>query len=203
MHEQVAGHAGAVFPPAAPAREIFGRSIRIPDPLGGIALPRVPIEIAEGQIRRRGIFPRAVGVVAPVRAFHQSESAEDSGGEKLFRFCADDGADALRTDLHDASGLLRGGHHGYTVGGRVRHGLLAVNIFSGAYSVDDNLPVPMIGDGGDEAIDFFVGEEFFVDPRGGDFFSGDFLGESVATVVEVAGSDAFDARELDCLFEQA
>src|SRR6266700_5352640 len=203
MDEQVAGNAGAIFLPAAPAREIFRRRDRVPGSLGGAALPSVPVEIFRREIGRRRIFPSAVGIVAAKGAFHQSESAEDAGGEKLFGFRANDGADALRTDLHDAAGFLRGGNHGYAVGSGVRHGLLAVDVFAGAHGVNDNLAVPMIGDGGDEAVNFFVSEKLFVNARGGDFIAGDFLGENVAAVVEVAGGDAFDAWELDGFFEQA
>jgi hypothetical protein len=42
------------------------------------------------------------------------------------------------------------------------HGLLAVDWFSGAYGIDDHLFVPMVGDGGEDAVDFFVVEEIFV-----------------------------------------
>src|SRR6266581_9493522 len=52
MDEEIAGEAGTVFLPAAPAREVLGRSVRIPGALGGIALPGVPIEIGEGEIGR-------------------------------------------------------------------------------------------------------------------------------------------------------
>src|SRR6266567_40212 len=203
MDEQVAGNAGAIFLPAAPAREIFRRRDRVPGSLGSAALPGVPVEIFRRKIGRRRIFPSAVGIVAAEGAFHQSESAEDAGGEKLFCFRANDGADALRTDLHDATRFLRGGNHGYAVGSGVRHGLLAVDVFSRAHGVNYNLAVPMIGDGGDEAINSFVSEKLFVNARGGDLIPDDFLGENVAAVVEVAGGDAFDAGELDGFFEQA
>src|SRR5207302_7532150 len=119
MDEKIAREASAIFLPTAPAREIFGRGVRIPGSLGDVALPGVPIKIAEGEIGRRRIFPRAGGIVPAERAFDESESADDAVGEKLFGFGADDGADALRTDLHDAAGFLRGGDHGDTVGGGV------------------------------------------------------------------------------------
>src|SRR5438552_14584106 len=116
MDQKIPGEASAVFLPAAPAREIFGRGVRIPGSLGGVALPGAPIKIAEGEIGRRRIFPRASRILPAERAFDESESADDAVGEKLFGFGADDGADALRTDLHDASGFLRGRDHGDTVG---------------------------------------------------------------------------------------
>ena len=83
------------------------------------------------------------------------------------------------------------------------HGLFAVDIFSGADGVDDDLLVPMIGDSGDEAIDFLVVEEIFVAASGENSFAHDFAGEGVAAVVEVAGGDAFDAGELEGVVKQA
>jgi len=41
MHKEIAGEAGAVFLPAAPARE----DVRIERNFGNIALPSIPIEI--------------------------------------------------------------------------------------------------------------------------------------------------------------
>ena len=61
----------------------------------------------------------------------------------------------------------------------------------------------MIGNGGDEAVDFFVIEELFVAAGRGDFLADNFLGERVAAVVEIASGDAFDARQLDGIGEQA
>src|SRR5713226_4042020 len=198
MDEQIAGQAGAVFLPAAPARENIG----IEGDLGNLALPSVPIEICGREIGRRRIFPRAGGIVAAKRAFDESERADDAVGEKLFGFGTNDGADALRADFHDAASLLRGSDHGDTVGGGMGHGLFTVDIFSGVDGVDDHLLVPMIGDGGDEAVDFLVIEEIFVAARGGDFPADNFLGECVAAVVEIASGDAFDAGKLDGVAEQ-
>src|SRR2546430_8533939 len=47
----------------------------------------------------------------------------------------------------------RGGDHGHAVGGGVRHRLFAVDVFSRVDGVDHDLLVPMIGNGGDEAVD--------------------------------------------------
>src|SRR5207244_145297 len=88
-------------------------------------------------------------------------------------------------------------------GGGVRHRLFAVDVFSRVDGVDHDLFVPMIGNGGDEAVDFFVFEELFVTAGGGDFLADNFLGERVAAVVEIASGDAFDARQLDGIGKQA
>src|SRR5438309_1695387 len=95
MDKKIAGEAGAVFLPAAPAREILGSHVRIPSALGGVALPGVPIEVAEGKIGRRRINPCAGRIVAAERTFNERERADDTVGEKLFCFRADHGADAL------------------------------------------------------------------------------------------------------------
>src|SRR6266852_6174580 len=203
MDEQIASETGAVFLPAPPAREVLGRHVRIPRPLGGFALPGVPIEIGEGEIGRRRIYPRAGGIVAAERAFNESESADDAVGEKFFGFGANDGADALRTNLHHAAGFFRGGDHGDAVGGGMRHGFFAIDIFAGADGVDDHLLVPMVRNGGDETVDFLVVEEIFVAARGGDFLADNLLGESVAAVVKIAGSDALDARKRNGVAKQA
>src|SRR5260370_32044194 len=103
MAQKDAGKDGAVYLRTPPAREVLGRSVRIPGPLGGVALPGVPIEIGEGEIGRGRIFPRAGGIVTAERTFNERESADDAVGEKLFGFGADDGPDAPRADLHDAA----------------------------------------------------------------------------------------------------
>src|SRR5467141_3445913 len=117
MDEEIAGDAGAVFLPAAPARE----NSCVEGALGNGTLPGVPIESLRRAIRRRRILPGAAGVVAAERAFDEIEIADDAGGEKFLGFGAEDGADALRTDLYDTAGFFRGGDHGDAVGGRMGH----------------------------------------------------------------------------------
>src|SRR6266568_1289803 len=199
VDEQISRDASAVFFPAAPARENLG----IKFALWHVALPGVPIDCGRRRIRRRRIFPGAGGVVAAERALHQSECADNAAREKLFCFCADDRAHALRSDLHDASGFLRGGHHRNAVGGGMGHRLFAINVFARADGIDDNFFVPVIRHGGDDAIDFLVVEEFLIAARRRNFRAGDFLGEGVAPVVEIGGSDALDARQLNGVREEA
>src|SRR6267143_5994383 len=155
----------------SPAREVLGRSVGIPRPLGGVSLPSVPIEICERKIGWRRIFPGAGGIVAAVGALDESDSADDAASEKFFGFGADDGTYALRTDLHDAAGFFSGSDHGDAVGGRMRHRFFAVDVFAGVDGVHHHLLVPMIGNGGDETVDFLVVEEIFVAASGGDFFA--------------------------------
>src|SRR5258708_35545027 len=64
VNEQVAGDSGAVVLPAAPAREIFWRHVRIPGLVRSTALPGFPIESFQGEIEGRWIFPRPGGIVA-------------------------------------------------------------------------------------------------------------------------------------------
>src|SRR6266702_271721 len=199
VNEEISRDAGAVLFPAAPARENLG----IKFALRHVALPGVPIDRRGRRIRRRRVFPGAGGVVAPERALHQSECADNAVREELFCFCADHRAHALRSNLHDASGFLRGGYHRNAVGGGMGHRLFAINVFARADGVDDNFFVPVIRHGGDDAIDFLVVEEFLIAARRGDFRAGDFFGEHVAPVVEIGGSAALDARQLNGVRQQA
>ena len=72
VDQQVAGDAGAVFLPAAPAREKQG----IEGALGDGALPGVPVESLRGQIGGRRILPGTRGIVAAERAFDQVQVAD-------------------------------------------------------------------------------------------------------------------------------
>ena len=105
--------------------------------------------------------------------------------------------------MHDAAGFFVGGDHGDTVGGRVGHGLFAIDVFAGADGVDDDLLVPMIGDGGDDAVNFFVVEELLIFARSFDFVADDFLCEGVAAVVKICGGGAVDSGEGQRVGEQA
>src|SRR5260370_38313589 len=62
----------------------------------------------------------------------------------------------------------------------------------------------MVGNGGDEAIDFFVVEEIFVAAGYEEIgIADDFAGEGVVAVVKVCGGDALRAGELHGGGEQA
>src|SRR5712692_4889407 len=204
VDEQVAGDSGAVFLPAAPAREIFRRHVRIPGFVRRTALPGFPIESLQGEIEGRWIFPSAGGIVAAERALDHHEVADGALCDEFLGFGAEDGADALRTDLDDPAGGFAGLDHFEAVGGRVGHGLFAVDVFSSVDGVDDDLLVPVVGNGGDQAIDFFVVEEIFVAAGYEEIgIADDFAGEGVAAVVEVGGGDALRAWELHSGGEQA
>src|SRR5712692_3237872 len=147
MNEEIAGDSGTVFLPAAPAREIFWRHVWIPGLVRGGALPGFPIESLWGEIEGRGIFPGAGGIVAAEGAFDHHQVADGALRDEFLGFGAEDGADALRTDLDDAAGSFTGFDHFEAIGGRVRHGLFAVDIFAGVDGVDDDLLVPVVGNG--------------------------------------------------------
>ena len=108
-----------------------------------------------------------------------------------------DGAGALRADLHDAIGLLCGGHHGQAVCRVVRHGLLAIDILAGSECVHDDLLMPVIGNRDDDGVDIFGVEQFLIAPRGANRFAYDLAGEQMATIVEVRGGNALHAAQLD------
>jgi hypothetical protein len=204
VNEKIAGNAGAVFLPAAPAREVFWGHVRVPGFFRGSALPGVPIEVCGGEIRRRRILPRTVGIIAAVGAFYESELADGALGEELLGFGADDGADALRANLHDLAGIFEGFHHFDAILRGVGHRLFAVDGLAGTDRVDDDLLVPMIGDGGEDAVDFLVVEEIFVAARDGKIgVGGNFASEQVAAVVKIGSGDAFNARESESVGQYA
>src|SRR5882757_5780608 len=86
----------------------------------------------------------------------------------------------------------------------MRHRLFAVDVFPCAHSVDHNLLVPMIGNSGDQAIDFLVVEEIFVAAGDEEIgIAGNFARESVAAIVEIGGGDALGSGKRHCGGEQA
>ena len=77
------------------------------------------------------------------------------------------------------------------------HRLLAVDVLPGAHRIDHDLPMPVIGHGGNNAIDVLVVEQLLVSTRHREIRPNDLAGESVATIVEVARGRALDAVEPD------
>src|SRR6266849_10244688 len=114
----------------------------------GWALPRFPIESLLGQIEGRRIFPRAGGIVAAEGALDHHEIADSALRDEFFGLCAEDGTDALRTDLDDAAGGFAGFDHFEAVRRGVGHGPFAVDVVAGSYGFDDDLLVPMVANGG-------------------------------------------------------
>ncbi len=151
----------------------------------GASLSQVSQSRFSGERSGGGGYSQApVGSLRPRVSSTISTSPITPSLVKVAGFGAEDGADALRTDLYDAAILLRGGDHLETLFGGVGHGLLAVDVFAGVASVDDHAFVPEIGDGGDDAIDVFAVEKVLVVAADGEAgIVGDFAGESVAAVV--------------------
>ncbi len=162
MDEQVSSEAGTVFLPAAPA----GENVCVEGALGNGALPGVPVDGFGAGISGRWIFPGAARIVAAERALDKIQIANDALSEQFFRFGAQDGADSLRTDLHNAAGFFVGGDHRGAIFRRVRHRLFAVNVLTGVDGIHHDLLVPMVGDRRDDAIDFLVVEKLLILARG-------------------------------------
>ena len=198
VHQQVAGHAGAVLLPAAPPRE----DERIERALGDGPLPRVPVEVPGREIGGRGILPRTGGVVAPEPALDEHQVAERALRDQLLGLRTDLGAHALRADLNDAARPFRRVHHGHAVGGAVRHRLLAVDVLPGAHRIHHHLLVPVIGHGRHDAVDVLVVEQLLIAARDGEIGPHDLARQRVPTVVQVAGGGAFDAGQLDGLGQE-
>jgi hypothetical protein len=168
------------------------------------ALPCFPIESFGREIEWRRIFPRASGIISAERTFDHHEVADGALRDQLFRFRAQDRADALRADLDDAAGGFARFDHLQTVGRGVRHGLFAVDIFSGVHRVDHDLFVPVVGNCGDQAIDFFVVEQIFVAARHEEIgIADDFACQRVPAVVQVGRRDALGAGKADGRCQEA
>jgi hypothetical protein len=114
----------------------------------------------------------------------------------LLGFRTNHGANALRTNLHDAPGFLRRGYHRQTIRRGMRHWLFAINILARANRVHHHLLVPVIRHGRDQAVDLFVVEQFLVTPSRRNFLSDNFLRQEVPPIVQIASCHAFDARQL-------
>src|SRR4029077_17521744 len=89
VNEEIASDAGAVFLPAAPAREIFGGHIGIPGLMRSCALPGFPIESFQREIERWWIFPRAGGIVAAERDFDHHQTADGALRNQFLGFGAE------------------------------------------------------------------------------------------------------------------
>jgi hypothetical protein len=86
----------------------------------------------------------------------------------------------------------------------VRHGLLTVDGLARPHRIDHHLFVPVVGNGGQNAVDVLVVEEFVISPRDRQIrFVGDFARESVPAVVEVGGGDTLDSGQLDGIGQNA
>ena len=150
-------------------------------------LGAVPSQVSQSKLS--GERPGGGGYShAPVGSLRPRESSTESSSPmapcivELLGFGEQGGADALRADLHDASGFFGGGNHGGSVCHSVGHRLLAVNVFAGGDGVDDDLFVPVVGHGDDERLDVMVGEELLILARGHDVGADDFFGEELAAV---------------------
>src|SRR5882757_6359239 len=86
----------------------------------------------------------------------------------------------------------------------MRHRFFAVNVFSSVDGVNHHLLVPVIWNGGDQAIDFFVVEQIFVAAGDEEIrIAGNFAREGVAAIVKIGGGDALRAGKRHCGVEQA
>ncbi len=125
------------------------------------------------------------------------------GVEDLLGLGEEGGAGALRADLDDAVRLFGGGDHGGTVCHSVGHGLFAVDVFAGGEGVNHDLLVPVVGDGDNDSLDVFVGEQLLILAGDGDVGAGNFFGEGLAAVPEIAGGETLGAREVNGGLQEA
>ena len=194
--------------PATPVPYSFqqrqrAKTFGIEGALRHVSLPGVPVQRRGGEVGRRRIDPRPVRIVAAQRAFHELKSPSTPCATSSRAFAQRTELDALRSDLHDPPALLRGRHHRAAIRHAVRHRLLAVDVLPGAHGVHDDLPMPVIGHRGDDAVDLLVVEQLLVPARRPQVGADDFTRARVPPVVEVARGDAFDTGQADRPCEQA
>src|SRR6267143_3099689 len=84
----------------------------------------------------------------------------------------------------------------------MRHGLLAIDVFSCENGSDNDFLVPVIRHSRDNAVDFPVVQKFLVASCCRDAGTDDFLGQAMSAVIKVTRSNAFDSRQLNGISEQ-
>src|SRR5437870_10267847 len=84
----------------------------------------------------------------------------------------------------------------------MRHGLLAIDVFSCENGSDNDFLVPVIRHSRDNAVDFPVVQKFLVASCCRDAGTDDFLGQAMSAVIKVTRSSAFDSRQLNGISEQ-
>ena len=94
-------------------------------------------------------------------------------------------------------------HHLDAFFGGVRHGFFDVDVLARVDRVHHHLLVPMVGNGGHDAIDVLVLQQFVIAPGGGQVWTDDLLCQSVAAVIKVAGGCTFHPRQLDRVGQQS
>ena len=72
-----------------------------------------------------------------------------------------------------------------------------------ALTASTTIFVPVIGHRGDDAVDLLVVQQLLIAARRRQVGAGDFAGERVAAIVEIAGGGALDTRQRDGPCEQA
>ena len=193
MDEEIAGDSAAVGLPFAPLEEVFG----VPWNFWGGAEEAWPVAGFGAGIERDGVVPGTDGGVAvPVGGDHV-EFADGSGGQELFCFGVDDGADALTADLENPIRGTGGGDDLWAVGVDVDHGLFEVDVFACVQCIDGGLLVPVVGRGDDDGVDVFAGEDLFVVAGGEEVVAPELFGAGEAAVVAVGYGDELDSGDAE------
>src|ERR1700682_2342747 len=79
----------------------------------------------------------------------------------------------------------------------MRHGLFSVDILAGAHRIDDYLPVPVVGNCRDDAVDVLVVEKILVAAGDGKMRAPDSARQDVSPIVEIGRARALNSREPD------
>src|SRR5207249_3491850 len=149
MHEQIAGHAGAIIAVIAPSEKAHGFKRHF----GRAAQETIPVDGVGRSVGRNGILPCADSGITVPPGFHHIQLADGAAPVELLRFLIHNGTDALASHLYDAAGFLLGLNHALAIFDALYHGLLAVHVLTGIHGIDGDLGVPVIGCGDDDGVD--------------------------------------------------
>lgn len=189
VDEEVARDAGAVVLIVAPTEEADG----LKGALGRGADELVPIDGAGRGVVGDDVLPGTEGGVAIIEGFDHSDLSDLAFLDDFAQAGVEDVANALGADLEDLAGFLFGGDDAVAVFRTLHHGLLAVDVFAGEQGFAGLLGVPMVGGGNNDGVDIGAGEDLAVVAGDGELFAEDFAGALETTLIDVGGSDEFDA----------
>ncbi|HVJ09679.1 MAG TPA: hypothetical protein VM554_14980 [Acidisarcina sp.] len=136
------------------------------------------------------------------REIDGDEIADRSAAEEFPSLAKKSRADALRTNLNDAPGAMRGSNHGCSIGNAMRHRLFAVDILAGLDCVHHECLMPVIWNRNDQAFDVLVVQQFVILACGSDLGAGNLAGKGMALIIKVAGGNASRTRQCNRVCEE-
>lgn len=158
MNEQVGRDAAGIVLVAAPAEEAF----QAEGTLRGGSQKRLPIDGLGRCVGRNRVNPGARCCIAVERRADQGDLAQTAGPDPLLRLGFQLRADALASDLHDATGARCGADDGGPFARPEGEWFLAVDVLAGFDGFDHHTRMPVVGRRHDNGVDVFRGQQILV-----------------------------------------